>query len=109
MRERSELEQRRDELTQSLPALSENRAKTYRRNCDARALDRAGVKSERPEEITRLGQAEVAAEAALRDVQRELRDIDAEIALIPRPRFGVRVGRIVRGHADRPSRSLPAG
>jgi hypothetical protein len=109
MRERSELEQRRDELTQSLPALSENRAKTYRRSCDARALDRAGVKSERPEELTRLGQAEVAADTAVRDVQRELRDIDVEIALIPRPRIGARVGRIVRGLGDRPPRSHPAG
>jgi hypothetical protein len=109
MRERSELEQRRDELTQSLPALSENRAKTYRRNCDARALDRAGVKSEQAEEMTRLGQDEVTADAAVRDVQRELRDIDVEIALIPRPRIGARVGRIFRGLADRGSRSHPVG
>ena len=109
MRERSELEERRDELTQSLPALSKNRATTYRRSCDARALDRAGVKSKRPEEITRLGQAEVAADAAVRDVQRELRDIDVEIALIPRARIGARVGRTFRGIADRASRSYPAG
>jgi hypothetical protein len=102
MRERSELEQRRDELTQSLPALSENRAKTYRRSCDARALDRAGVKSERAEEMTRLGQAEVAADAAIRDAQRELRDIDVEIALLPRRRLGARIGRAFhRAHADR--------
>jgi hypothetical protein len=41
--ERSELEQRRGELTRSLPGLSESRADTYRRNSDALALDRAGV------------------------------------------------------------------
>jgi hypothetical protein len=94
--ERSELEQRRAELTRSLPGLSENRAGTYRRNSDALALDRAGVKHERPEEMVRLREAEVAADAAIRDVQRELRDIDAEIKLSPRPRLGARVGRAVR-------------
>ena len=100
-RERSELEQRRGELSRSLPGLSENRAETYRRNSDALALDRAGVKHERPQEMVRLG-AEVAADAAIRDVQRELRDIDAEIKLMPRRRLGARVGRALRrARADR--------
>ena len=94
-RERSELEQRRGQLTRSLPGLSENRADTYRRN-SALALDRAGVKHERPEEMVRLGEAEVAADAAIRDVQRELRDIDAEIKLTPRPGLGARFGRTAR-------------
>lgn len=58
--ERSELEQRRGELTRALPGLSKNRANTYRRNSDALALDRAGVKHERPEEMVRLGEDEVA-------------------------------------------------
>jgi hypothetical protein len=95
-RERSELEQRRAELRRSLPGLSEKRADSYRRNSDALALDRAGVKHERPEKMVRLGEAEVAADAAIRDAQRELRDIDAEIKLSPRPRLGARVGRAVR-------------
>jgi len=95
-RERSELEQRRGELSRSLPGLSENRAETYRRNSDALALDRAGVKHERPQEMVRLGADEVAADAAIRDVQRELRDIDAEIKLMPRRRLGARVGRALR-------------
>jgi hypothetical protein len=95
-RERSELEQRRGELTRSLPGLSENRADTYRRNSDALALDRAGVKSERPEEMVRLGEAEVAADAAIRDAQRELRDIDAEIELRPRSGLRARFGRTAR-------------
>jgi hypothetical protein len=34
--------------------LSENRTDTYRRNSDALALGRAGVKHERPEEMVRL-------------------------------------------------------
>src|SRR5689334_7694774 len=37
--ERSELERRRDELTRSLPGLSEDQAYAYRRNSDALALD----------------------------------------------------------------------
>jgi len=101
-RERSELVQRRGQLTLSLPGLSENRADTYRRNSDALALDRAGVKHERPQEMVRLGEDEVAADAAIRDVQRELRDIDAEIKLMPRRRLGARVGRALRrARADR--------
>ena len=101
-RERSDLEQRRDELTQSLPGLSDNRADTYRRNSDALALDRAGVKRERPEEMVRLGEAEIAADAAIRDVQRELRDIDAKIKITPRPGLGARFGRTARrAHAAR--------
>jgi hypothetical protein len=58
-RERSELEQRRAELTRSLPGLSE---------------------------------AEVAADAAIRAVQHELRGIDAEIKRRPRPGLGARFG-----------------
>jgi len=101
-RERSELEQRRGELLRSLPGLSANRADTYRRNSDALALDRAGVKHERPQEMVRLGADEVAADAAIRDVQRELRDIDAKIKLMPRRRLGARVGRALRrARADR--------
>jgi hypothetical protein len=101
IREKSELEQRRAELTRSLPTLGENRDRTYRRNSDACALDRAGVKSERPEEMKRLKEDEAAADAAIRDVQRQLRDIDTEIALVPRPGLGVRVGRAFRGRANR--------
>lgn len=95
-RERSELEQRRDELTRSLTGLSDNRADTYRRNSYALARDRAGVKRERPEEMMRLREAEIAANAAIRDFQRQLRDIDAEIKLHPRPGLGARFGRAAR-------------
>jgi hypothetical protein len=94
--ERAELEQRRDELARSLPRLSEDRAQAYRRNSDALARDRAGVKHERPEEMVRLGEVERAADAAIRDVQRELRDIDAEIRLTSHRSLGTRVGRVVR-------------
>jgi hypothetical protein len=100
-RERSELEQRRGELTRSLPGLSDNRADAYRRNSDALALDRAGVKREQPDEMARLAQAEVAAHAAVRDVQRELRELNAEIEVMPRRRLGARVGRALRGAGAR--------
>jgi hypothetical protein len=102
-RERSELEQRRGELSRSLPGLSENRAETYRRNSDALALDRAGVKHERPQEMVRLGADEVAADAAIRDVQRELRDIDArhQAHAAPAPRGESWTRALRRARADR--------
>jgi hypothetical protein len=95
-RELSELEQRRDALRRSLPGLSDTRALSYRRNNDARALDHAGVKHQRPEEMARLAQAELAADEAIRDVQRELRQIDAEIERAPRGGFGATLRRAVR-------------
>src|SRR4029453_11923397 len=93
---RSELELRRGELTESLPGLSENRTDTYRRNSDALARDRAGVKHEQAHEMTRLGGAEFAADAAIRAAQRELRDIDDEIARLPRSGLGTRLHRRLR-------------
>jgi hypothetical protein len=95
-RERSVLEQRREEPTRPLPQLSENRAGSYRRNSDALPLDRAGVKHERPEQMVRLVEDEVAADGAIRDVQRELRDIDAEIKLMPPSGFGARLAQAAR-------------
>jgi hypothetical protein len=95
-RERSELEQRRGELAGSLAGLSDNRADTYRRNSDALALERAGVKHEQPQQMLRLAEAEVAADAAIRAAQRELRDIDAEIKRRPRPGLRARLTRTVR-------------
>lgn len=94
--QRSELEQRRRELRRSLPALRQRRADSYRRYSDAVALERSGVKYERPEEMVRLDEAEAAADAAIRAVQRELRDIDAAIERMPRPgRAAEAQGRIV--------------
>lgn len=92
---RSELERRRGELTRSLPELGEKRANTYRLNSDALALDRAGVKRQAAGEMERLKENEVAADTAIRDVQQELRQLDAEMERMPRRGFG-RVGRAVR-------------
>ena len=96
-KERSELEQRRDALTRSLPGLSDTRANSYRLNSDARALDHAGVKHQRPDEMARLAEAEQAANEAIRDVQRELRGIDEELKRAPRGGFGATLRRAVRG------------
>ena len=97
-----DLERRRDELTRSLPGLSEKRANTYRLNSDARALDRAGVKHQATGEMERLKGDEAAADAAIRDAQQELRQLDAEIERMPRRGLGARVGRAVRrARADR--------
>jgi hypothetical protein len=52
-KERSELEQRRAELTRSLPALSDNRANTYRRNSDAKETEH--VASSRTANTPRTG------------------------------------------------------
>jgi hypothetical protein len=89
-------ERRRGELMRSLPELSKTRDAAYRRNSDARALGRAGVKHAPPEEMVRLADAEAAADGAMRDAQRELRDIDSKIELAPRPGLAARLGRAGR-------------
>jgi hypothetical protein len=99
-RERSELEQRRDELRGSLPALSDERAATYRRNNDALALDRTGVKHEHPEEMARLKKAQETADEATRNVHRELRDINTQIER--ERRRGIRA-RFLRLSRQRPT------
>jgi len=97
-----ELRQRRAELSESLPALSRTRDQTYRLNSDALALDRAGVTHHAPQEMARLEEDQVGADAAIRDAQRELRNLDAEIRNAPGGGFGARVGRAVRrARADR--------
>lgn len=94
--ERHDLEQRRDELAHSLPALSRKQADTYRLNNDALALDRAGVKHQAPQDMVRLGEEEVAADVAIRAVQRELRDLEAQIGSASGSGLGARFGRAAR-------------
>jgi len=80
---RSDLEQRRDELTRSLVGLSDARVRSYRLNSDALALDRAGVKLQTPQELEQLKANETAAHNAVRAAECEVRDLDAEIANAP--------------------------
>jgi hypothetical protein len=89
-----ELGRRRKELAESLPALSQKRTDTYRLNSDALALDRAGVKNLAPQEMVRLGENEGAADAAIRDAQLELRNLDAQIQSVSG--LGARFGRAAR-------------
>lgn len=91
-----ELNERREEVTRSLPHLSRKRADAYRLNSDALALNRAGVKHQGAPEMARLGEAEVDADMAIRDAQRELRSLDAQIDAVPRRGFVSRLGRVVR-------------
>lgn len=90
-----ELKQRREELTQALPGLSQKRDQTYRLNSDAVALDRAGVKRQAPGDMAQLKENETAADVAIRDCQRELRQLDAEIESASGSGFGVKFGRAV--------------
>jgi hypothetical protein len=95
-----ELRARRAELSDTLPELSRSRDDAYRLNSDARALHRAGVTTQAPLEMARLGEDEVGADAAVRKTQREIRDLDAEI--MSASGLGTRVGRVLRRRgADR--------
>jgi hypothetical protein len=97
-----ELERRREELAESLPALSRKRDETYRLNSNALALDRAGVTHRGPQEIGRLEEEEVAADHAIRDAQRELRNLDAKSTSESGDSIAAKVGRALRrGRVDR--------
>jgi chromosome segregation ATPase len=92
----NELKQRRSVLSESLSALGRKRDETYRLNSDALALDRAGVTHHAKDELARLGQERAEAEAAIRDVQSEIRNLDAEIQRGSGGGIGARVARIAR-------------
>ena len=80
----SHLKRRREQLWASLPALSKNRAETYRLNSDALTLARAGTTYQDPQKMARLSDDEVAADEAMRGVQREIRQLDEEIGKVGR-------------------------
>ncbi len=90
-------EQRREELAESLPALSQKRVDTYRLNSNALALNRTRVTHHPPQAMVRLEEDEVAADAAIRDAQRELCQLDAEINSASSGRLASRVGRALFG------------
>ena len=92
-------EQRREELAESLPALSQKRVDTYRLNRRALALNRTGVTHHPPQEMVRLEEDEVRADAAIRDAQRELRQLDAEMDSASGGRLAARVGRALFGRS----------
>ena len=95
----SHLKRRREQLRASLPALSQSRADMYRLNSDALALGRTGATYQDPRKMALLREAEAAADDAMRDVQREVRQLDEAIGSIGRAsgaEFGSKVGRGVR-------------
>jgi hypothetical protein len=95
----SHLKRRREQLTASLPELSQNRADTYRLNSDALTLGRTGATYQDPQKMAQLGEAEVTADDAMRGVQLEIRQLDKEIGEIRRSSdgaFGWGGGRGVR-------------
>jgi hypothetical protein len=92
----SQLKRRRERLQASLPALSQNRADTYRLNSDALALGRAGVTYQDPRKMALLGEAEVTADDAMRGVEKEIRQLDEEIGRASDGAFGTRVKRSAR-------------
>jgi hypothetical protein len=75
----SHLKRRREQLWASLPALSKNRAETYRFNSDALTLARTGTTYQDPQEMARLSEDEVAADEAMREAQRDIRRVDHEL------------------------------
>lgn len=95
----SHLKRRREQLTASLPELSQNRADTYRLNSDALMVGRTGATYQDPQKMAQLGEAEVTADDAMRSVQVEIRQLDKEIGEIRRSAngaFGWNGGRGVR-------------
>jgi hypothetical protein len=74
-----ELHQRRAELSELLPGLRLTRDRVFQLKCDAEKLDRFGVTHHTATETARLAEDQAAADAAVRAVQLQLRDIDDEI------------------------------
>ena len=93
----SRLKRRRERLWASLPALSQNRAATYRLNSDALALARTGATYQDPHKMTLLREAEVTADDAMRGVQREIRQLDEEIGKTGRASDGAFESKVGRG------------
>lgn len=95
----SHLKRTREQLWASLPALSKNRADTYRLNSDALTLGRTGATYQDPQKMAQLREAEVTAYETMQGVQREIRQLDEEIGKLGRASdgaFGSKVGRRVR-------------
>ena len=84
----SHLKRMREQLTASLPELSQNRADTYRLNSDALTLGRTGATYQDPQRMAQLGEAEVTADDAMRGAQLEIRQLDKEIGEIRRSSDG---------------------
>jgi hypothetical protein len=92
-----ELHQRRAELSALLPGLMLRRDQAFQLKCDAEKLDRFGVTHHTEAEMGGLTEGEDAADAAVREVQLQLRDIDDEIRSASRGGPTATIARVLRG------------
>lgn len=76
----TDLQQRRTELESQLSALRRQRELAFRANSDALARQRAGVAHQDDAAMSDLAADEVAGDAAMTEIQRELGRIDDELA-----------------------------
>ena len=91
-----ELNQRRAELSAPLPALTLRRDHAFQLKCDAEKLDRFGITHHTATEMARMAEDQAAADAAIRAIQLQLRDIDDEIRSAPGGGLTATIGRVLR-------------
>jgi hypothetical protein len=91
-----ELHERRTEVSAVLPALTLRRDHAFQLKCDAEKLDRFGVTHHTATEMARLAEEQAAAEAAVRDVHLQLRDIDDEIRHASSGGLTATIGRVLQ-------------
>jgi hypothetical protein len=91
-----ELHQRRAELSAQLPGLTLRRDHMFQLKCDAEKLDRFGVTHHTAAEMTQMAESQAAAEAAVRAIQLQLRDIDNDIRSTSGGGLTMSIGRLLR-------------
>jgi hypothetical protein len=96
-----ELHQRRGEVSASLPALTRTRDRAFQLKCDAEKLERFGVRHHTATEMARLAEEQAAAEAAVRAVHLQLRDIDDEIGSASGSGLTTRIRRVLPARVSR--------
>ena len=91
-----ELHQRRAEVSALLPALTLTRDHVFQLKCDAEKLDRFGITHHTATEMARMAEEQAAADAAVRDLQLRLRDIDDEIRRASGGGLTATIGRVLQ-------------
>ena len=91
-----ELHQRRAEVSALLPALTLTRDQVFQLKCDAEKLDRFGITHHTATEMARMAEEQAAADAAVRDIQVQLRDIDDQIRSSSGGGLTATIGHVLR-------------
>jgi hypothetical protein len=91
-----ELHQKRAELSAKLPPLILTRDHAFQLKSDAEKLDRFGVTHHTATEMAHMAEKQAAAEAAIRDIHLQLRDIDSQIKSASGGGFSTAFGRILQ-------------